>query len=170
MSEKFAQPRIMKPIFEQLSPGLLARSKNLSVLTQLLTDCLPGQVHGHFHVVKLDQHTLFIVTDSPVWATRLRQLAPQLINHLRINRSGQKHHKYMANINLQTLIPAGIRHIQVLTRPGQLITTPCSSPEHHQNYPRQLSPQAGKLLSQSADYINDGKLSESLRKLSRHCR
>ncbi len=148
----------MKSIFEQLDPKLLIKSKNLSVLTHILQEVLPTQSHLHFQVVNINQHTLFVMTDTPVWATKLRQLAPVLIELLH-----KKRHNRAYNINLGQLIPETIRHIQVLTRPGQMVSTPPLRTIQNQ---RNISAQVATWLTQTADYINDAELSQALHRLS----
>jgi len=144
---------------------MLSRAKNLSLITHSLLQILPGSVHPHFQVVKITQQTLFVLTDSPVWATKLRQLAPELIKFLHTERLSS-----IRLTTLNTLIPVSLKHIQVLTRPAQIQPEAGLGCEKKSANQRYISSKSASLLAQTAGFIDDDRLSNVLRLLSRHTR
>lgn len=56
-------------------------------LTQQVTKYLPMAMHDHCWVTALDEGQLTVVTDSPVWASKLRYLSRDLISKLRQEKS-----------------------------------------------------------------------------------
>jgi len=153
----------MKSIFEQLDPAMLGRAKKLVILGHIMQQLLPTQAHAHFHVVNINRDTLFVVATSPVWATKIRQLAPQLLKIIHNQRQANTQ-----NANIRQLVPDTLRHIRVLTRPGQIQATLSAKPAAAHKIHRRLSPEAAALLAQTADYVCDDKLSQSLKRLSKH--
>ncbi len=153
----------MKSIFEQLDPGMLRRVKNLSLITHILRQTMPASMQLHFHVVKISQQTLSVLTDSPVWATKLRQLAPQMIKSLHAERLANTY-----KTQLNTVIPASLKHIQVLTRPAQISAQALTEAEKAPETQRYISKKTASLLTQTASFITDDKLSDVLKRLSRH--
>jgi len=142
---------------------MLSRVKNLSLITHILRQAMPASIHPHFHVVKVSQQTLSVLTDSPVWATKLRQLAPELIKSLHAERLANTY-----KTQLNTIIPASLKHLQLLTRPVQIpAKEPIKTgpPPEKQRY---ISRKTASLLTQTASFINDDKLSDALQRLSRH--
>lgn len=67
-----------KPSLQRLSHELTARKTLLADIQQ----CLPAELAAHCLSAGMRDGTLVVHTDSPVWATRLRYLAPQLISVL----------------------------------------------------------------------------------------
>jgi hypothetical protein len=52
-------------------------------LANQVKDSLPGQVAQHCHVISLDGNSLRIVTDSSLWAAKIRFSEPQLLASIR---------------------------------------------------------------------------------------
>lgn len=52
---------------------------------EVLHSLLPDELAPHCHTVNIISNTIVIETDSAVWATRLRYLAPELIKILQQN-------------------------------------------------------------------------------------
>jgi len=155
----------MKPIFEQLDPNMLSRVKNLSLLTHILQQALPVQAHSHFHVVNINQQTLFVLTDSPIWATKLRQLASDLIKSLQTERLNNAY-----KTQNSTFIPASLKHIKVLTRPAKIQPATADKSNKPIKYQRYISEQAALSLTRTADFIDDDNLSKALHRLATHTR
>ena len=63
-----------KPTLRRIGHELETRSTLLADMRQ----CLPAELAAHCLSAGLRDGTLVVHTDSPVWATRLRYLAPQL--------------------------------------------------------------------------------------------
>jgi hypothetical protein len=132
----------------KIDQSIKKRARELARLTSLLNSELPAECDGHYHVANVRDKTLVIMTDSPVWTTRLRQLGPTILTALQ--NSGRKN----------------LLHIQVFSRPARSPVTrqPCEV----QAKPRQISSESSQLLNQTASYISDTGLRDALRKLARH--
>lgn len=132
----------------RLDSSLRKRADELRRLTSLLRSELPPQCDGHFHVANIRDRTLVIITDSPVWTTRLRQLGPQILTLLQ--NSGRKN----------------LLHIRVSSRPVQ--SPPVKAPQETKTTGRQISPQSCKLINQAASFVDDDGLRTALQNLARH--
>ena len=135
----------MKLFSHQLSPALVSKSHKLEQLTSILTGELPPETSGHYHVAGIDNSTLIIITDSPVWTTRLRQLGPLIIQAL-TNKTGKD-----------------LQHVRIVSRHGSI-----KAPHHADlTINRVLSKKSGEQVAQAAEYIEDQELKEALLKLSK---
>jgi hypothetical protein len=114
----------------------------------MLRSELPPESDGHYHVANIQNRTVVIMTDSPVWTTRLRQLGPRILTIL--HNSGRKN----------------LLHIRVFSRPAQ--SPVAKPPDPVKTKPRQISRQSSRLLNQAASSIGDDGLREALLKLARH--
>lgn len=132
----------------RLDDSLKKRANELGRLTTLLRSELPPESDGHYQVANIRDRTLVILTDSPVWTTKLRQLGPRILTIL--HNSGKKN----------------ILHIRVFTRPEH--SPAARITESAKPKPRQISHQSTELLKQTASYIEDDGLREALKKLVRH--
>lgn len=137
----------MKQLNNVLDPGILAHSRKLEQLTMLLRNALPPECDGHYHAAAIHDNTLVIVTDSPVWTTRLRQLGPQILQILK-NKTPRK-----------------LQHIRVISRHG-----PAVSNHEPPVIKRELSQQSSQHITQTANYIKDKSLKEALLKIAQHGR
>ena len=131
----------------RLDERLKKRAQELNRLTLMLRNELPPEVDGHFSVANIRDRTLVIMSDSPVWATRLRQLGPQIVNILQ--NKGKKN----------------LLHIQVFSRPPS--SPVARQPEPPQRPARILSQQSTELINQTASYIEDENLREAMLKLAK---
>jgi hypothetical protein len=132
----------------RLDDSLKKRALELQHLTSLLRGELPPETDGHYHVANIQDRTLVIMTDSPVWTTRIRQLGPRVLTILQ--NSGRK----------------DLLHIRVFCRPAQ--SAPVEPVKPATSPPRQISQQSRQLLEQTASFIQDEGLSDALQKLARH--
>ena len=135
----------MKTFSQQLNPALISKAHQLEQLTLILNSELPPETCGHYHVTGLDKSTLVIITDSPVWTTRLRQLGPSIIQIV-TDQTG---------IDLQ--------HVRIISRHGS-IKAPYQA---DQTVNRVLSEKSAHQVAQTAEYIKDKELKEALLKLSK---
>lgn len=135
----------MKTFSQQLNPALISKAHRLEQLTLILNSELPPETCGHYHVTGLDNSTLAIITDSPVWTTRLRQLGPSII-------------QIVTNQTTNDL-----QHVQITSRHGS-IKAPYQA---GQTVNRVLSKQSGQQVAQTAEYIKDKELKVALLKLSK---
>ena len=135
----------MDTFSHQLDPKIKQTAQKLEMYTQLLKKALPPECENHFSVANVQQKSIVIVADSPVWTTRLRQLG-QLILETMKTQSREDFH-----------------HVKIITRHGPIADIHDPKPVK-----RQLSPTAGNIIEQTASYLEDEQLSNALLKLSRH--
>lgn len=67
---------------QSLTAGVLEHSRLLSRLNHWLESHLPEPLNRHSQAVNVRDQTLILGASSPVWASRLRYLAPQLMPRL----------------------------------------------------------------------------------------
>ena len=147
----------MKPINEQFKPEFLVQAKKLDYFTQLLHGILPVECRGHVAVANVRNQNLMLITDSPVWTTRLRQLSPQILQFIQKNTADNSNNKEQ------------IHHVQISTRyhaanPDQQQAKKKDKPSLH------ISEKTASMLSQSADSIQHQQLKAALLRIARHGR
>lgn len=135
----------MKLFSQQLNPALISKSHHLDRLTSILNSELPPETSGHYHVGNIDNSTLVIITDSPVWTTRLRQLGPLIIQTLS-NNTDRK-----------------LQHVRIVSRHGSIKAPYVAK----QIINRVLSEKSAQQVAQASEYIKDEELKEALLKLSK---
>lgn len=128
-----------------LDSGLKAQARKLEKLTLTLKQHLPPECDGHYYVTNIHENTVVIITDSPVWTTRLRQLGPLILQSL----SGHSAHP--------------LHHVRISSRLGPVIERPTVT-----KVQRSLSRRSSDQIAQTASYIGDSKLKNALLKISRH--
>ena len=141
----------MKTLCSQLDPALLARSRRYEKLTLLLRQHLPPECDNHYAVTGIQQQELIIMADSPVWATRLRQLAPEIIALVR---------QHIAQI----------QHVQIKSRFATAPPAPTKNAVKTVTSKHQLSQRASRQIASAASCISDEALKNALLKLARHQR
>ena len=145
----------MKPINEQINPNILIQAKKLTQFMQLLQNILPIECRTHVQVANIRNQNLMLITDSPVWTTRLRQLSPQILQYIQENTSSHRKSEM-------------IHHIQISTRYHSTTgNAETSAPEKNLHKP-EISEKTAKLLSQSADSISHQQLKKALLKIASH--
>lgn len=154
----------MKRLNEQFDPNFVLQANKLSKINRLLHGVLPVECRNHVEVANIRQKNLVLLTDSPVWATRLRQLAPRILNYIQENQS-----RFDACINASASDKSQIiHHIKVSTRYHANNTgKPYSPSRKHRSRPR-ISKKTAELLHQSANSIQDQKLKTALLKIASH--
>lgn len=145
---------IMKPVGAQINPKLVKQAKILAQYTQLLRNVLPIECHNHVEVANIRQQILMLITDSPVWTTRLRQLSPMILQYFNENRTAET----------ATLI----HHIQISTRYQKKNTPEKASATASRRQKPVISSKSAGLLAQSAEIIEHKELKDSLLKLASH--
>lgn len=144
----------MKPINEQINPNFLIQAKKLSQFMQLLHNILPIECRNHVQVANIRNQNLMLITDSPVWTTRLRQLSPQILQYIQENAPSSENKQI-------------IHHIQISTRYHS--TNNSSQTESRKNVQQpKISEKTANLLSQSANSISHKQLKKSLLKIASH--
>lgn len=77
-----------RPVSKLLSAGgshlnlLILRAERLNGLTETLWDRAGPPLNGHFQVANAEKGVLTLQADSSAWSSRLRFLAPSLLEHL----------------------------------------------------------------------------------------
>lgn len=135
----------MKLLSHQLNPNLVSTAHQLDQLTSVLRGELPSETEGHYHVAGIKDNTLVIITDSPLWNTKLRQLGPAIIQTLSDNKIGKT-----------------LQHVRVISRHGPIKALKQTS----QTVNRVLSEGSGQQVAQAAKYIKNDDLRKALLKLS----
>lgn len=153
----------MKLINEQINPKFVIQARKLRQFTQLLRNILPAECRNHVEVANIRQQILMLITDSPVWTTRLRQLSPQILQYIRENSS--KFDPASTDSSSKAQI---IHHIQISTRYHKNNANEQQSPSKKQQHTPQISKKTAELISQSANSINDLKLKKALLKIASH--
>lgn len=147
----------MKPINEQINPKFVIQAQKLSHFKRLLHDILPAECHGHVEVANIRDQNLMLITDSPVWTTRLRQLSPQILQFIRENTPNGDDYKEQI-----------IHHIQIRTRYSASEPNERHSAEQKHRPLLRISETTANLLSQSADSIEHQQLKAALLRIARH--
>jgi len=145
----------MKPINEQFKPEFLIQAKKLAHFTKLLHSILPVECHAHVAVANVRNQNLMLITDSPVWTTRLRQLSPQILQFIRQNTPN--------NINNKEQI----HHVQISTR-YQASNTDQRQTANNSKPRLKISEKTATMLSKSADSIQHKQLKAALLRIARH--
>jgi len=145
----------MKTINDQINPDFLIQAKKLSQFTQLLHNILPIECRNHVQVANVRNQNLMLITDSPVWTTRLRQLNPQILQYIQENTPSDG----------KTQI---IHHIQISTRYHSTDNSAHKSSTEKNLHKPQISDKTAELLSQSANSINHQQLKQALLKIASH--
>ena len=158
----------MKTLNEQINPKFINQAKKLARYTALLRKILPAECLSHVKVANIRDQNLMLITDSPVWTTRLRQLSPQILRSL---------HDNPVNDELSSDNFPIIHHVQISTRyqasghassgfSGNLDIE--NSPQKKSRHAPQISSKTAELLSQSANSIDDLQLKKALLRVASH--
>ena len=154
----------MKPFSEQIDPRFMIQAKKLAQYSRLLQQILPIECRNHVEVANIRNQNLMLITDSPVWTTRLRQLCPQILQFIQENSINTDSSNQKKQI---------IHHVQISTRynPANARQTSVHqqqvSSKKTNRRPR-LSEKTAELLSQSADSISHQPLKTALLRVARH--
>lgn len=129
--------------------GLLDRASYLNELTYYLRTILPETVAPHCQVanIKMDRNSmnLVLITDSPVWSTKIRFHIPVILAHM-------KKHRELQQLN----------SIRIKTRPREYRI------EEEQIRVIHMSDESAHLIAQAARSTQDKTLKAALKRLSRH--
>ena len=140
----------MKTINEQINPKFVNQAKKLTQITQMLHNILPIECRNHVQVANIRQQILMLITDSPVWTTRLRQLSPQILQYIRDNSSKFDACFNDADNNRNQII----HHIQISTRYHTTNANEKQSSTKKNQHKPEISNKTAELLSQSANTSN----------------
>ncbi len=149
----------MKTINEQINPKFVIQAKKLAKFTHLLHNILPAECRNHVEVANIRNRNLMLITDSPVWTTRLRQLSPQILQYIQKNSS---------DIDTRDGNNQVIHHVQILTRYSAAGNAESHASKVAKKPVPRISEKTAKLLSQSANSIDSEKLKTALLKIAKH--
>ncbi len=147
----------MKSINEQISAKFIIQAKKLAYYTKLLRNILPVECHNHVEVANIRDQNLMLITDSPVWTTRLRQLSPQVLQFIRENTAAD-------NTDRRQII----HHVQISTRYHSINGSEQQTLNKKNRHKPQISEKTAALLSQSANSIDHPQLKSALLKVASH--
>jgi hypothetical protein len=119
-------------------------------LDAVIQAAMPDELRAHWRIGRLTAGTLTLFADSPVWAARLRYLAPVLIERL----AGRPGAAAVRAIRVRVLMP-GALYIVTGARSVRCAGTALSRP-------------VSDYLRQAADSCGDARLRMVLLNLSRH--
>jgi len=143
----------MKRLNEQISSRFSNQAKKLDQYTRILQKVLPIECREHVQVANIRQQNLILITDSPVWTTRLRQLSPTILQLIRENSAGDEQI---------------IHHVQISTRYHNNATDEqWQHAEKSRPIPK-ISEKTAELLSQSANSIDHQQLKDALLRVASH--
>ncbi len=156
----------MKRINEQINPVFLQQTQKLAQFTKIIRAVLPAECLNHVKVANIRNQTLMLVTDSPVWTTRLRQLSPQILQFVQKNIPVSVSEDTSENMpeNQNTDI---IHHLRISTR-YQTANRDVGLQKKKSRGKLQISQKTAELLSQSADSFDNDQLKTALSKLAAH--
>lgn len=122
-------------------------------LQSLWVKHVPGPLAEHVRPVRYAQGVLSLRTDSPVWASRLRQFEPQLIGQLRSE-------EYLR----------GLRALRLRVDPSGTALPPPTpgATRRRRAVPARPSKQAAAAIRSTAEAIADPELRAALQKLAKH--
>ncbi|VAW58117.1 hypothetical protein MNBD_GAMMA11-3068 [hydrothermal vent metagenome] len=132
----------MNNISDKLGQYIKKKALELKQLNQAIKVSLPPDCHEHVDVVGIRGNQLIILTDSPVWRTRLRMMSQTMLEALH-QHTGLK----LNRVNIR------------MAPPQRVIEKP--SPPH-----RVLSQQSSDIITQTARCIPDPDLQQALLKLA----
>jgi hypothetical protein len=168
----------MKPINEQINPNFVIQAKKLARYTQLLRNILPIECHNHVQVANIRNHSLMLMTDSPVWTTRLRQLSPQILQFIRENTqdvdqraSTKKDNELIHHVQISTRYHTAASNTaenKITPANGETLSIAGDKPAGTSRAKLEISDNTAELLTQSADSIEHPQLKAALLKIASH--
>ena len=133
----------MENISDKLQLRILRKAHELQKIGQAIKVSLPLDCHSHLDVVGIRENELILLTDSPVWQTRLRMFS-------------------------QTILEALHQHAGItLTRIKIRLAPPTRAIEPYTPPKRTLSNESALVIDQTANCISDPALREAMLRLSK---
>lgn len=125
---------------------VLAKARQLAEIHQLLLQAVESELAPHVRVADIHQTTLIVHANTAAWGMRLRFETSSILAQLR-----------------QQISSAFIRELQVKIRPWHILS--------QRNYWAKpvLSASSAAILADTASYITDEKLKNSLLRLAAKC-
>lgn len=137
----------MEPLSQLINRDLSSKARQLARLTEILRASLPKNCQPHIAVAGIRDQQLVLISDSPVWVSRLRMYTRNMLEML------AEH--------------SDLRVTQIRIRQSpQRIAAKKPRPRKH----RHLQPNTSEMIAQTAESIEDPELQQALYKLSRNTR
>lgn len=138
----------MRALHGAIPAHILQRVRLLRTLDEALRDCLPAECGVHCRATGLEDGTLYLIADSPVWRARLHFCSSRIISHFsRLGKFSVTRVKIRVGHGLE---PPAIDRVQ-----GPARTLPAPS---------------ARAFRALADATGDPELQRALRRLARHGR
>lgn len=135
----------MESVSRHLNQALTGKARQLAELTRILRACLPQNCQPHVAVAGIRDNQLILVSDSPVWVSRLRMYTRDMLAMLEQHST------------------ARVSQIRIRQSPPGMLSKPEKAAK-----PRYLSPSSSTLIEQTARSIDDTDLQDALLRLARH--
>jgi hypothetical protein len=135
----------MESFSSLINRDLSTKAQELANLTRILRACLPQNCQQHVSVAGMRDQQLILITDSPVWVSRLRMYTQHMLEML-----SQHSHVRVSQIRIKQSPPR----------------MPKKKPEPKKL--RRLSDNTSTMIAQTAESIADPELQQALYKLSRN--
>ena len=132
----------MKSISNLLKSKLVKKARELDKLGQLVHACVPENCRQHIKVAGIKENSLVLITDTPVWSSRIRLYTNDILTML-------KQHQL-----------ANVEAIKIRLSPAGSI-----EPEKVAKK-RFLDEDSSRLIQQTAESIDDPALKQALHKLA----
>lgn len=133
----------MKRLSKLINPELTRKTQVLAQIDKLIKTALPIAAHPHIHVANIYDQEVTLVSDTPVWSTRLRLYTQEMLYML------AQHTEY------------GITNIRIRLHKSHHIQLPIQTTRPV------LSRASAELIRQTADCISDPDLKLALQQLAR---
>lgn len=133
----------MDNLSEKLQQRILRKALELQRMGQAIKASLPLDCHAHLNVVGIRENQLILLTDSPVWQTRLRMFSQTILEAL---------HQHTG---------ITLTRVKIKLAPAQRIIEPDTPPK------RTLSEDSAKMIKQTASCISDPALRQAMLRLSK---
>ncbi len=134
----------MESMSQFIKPEILKKARLLDKLTRLIRACLPVDCQQHISVSAIRDNQLILLSDSPVWASKIRLYSQNMIQmleentHIRINKVRIKQYQ-----------------------PKRVIEKPAPKPRHLDN-------STANMIKQTANSISDADLQQALNHLAKN--
>lgn len=135
----------MKSIAHLINNSLQLKAAELVRLDQIITSALPTGCLNHVNVAGIRDNQLILITDSPVWASKLRLYRQSLIQMI------EEH--------------GDIKISNILIKQSKIEAIKLKQPTAK---PRHLNRQSSRVIAQTADAISDPALKQALYHLAKN--
>ncbi|WP_164513454.1 DUF721 domain-containing protein [Thiosocius teredinicola] len=132
-----------KPTLRFLEREISAQKTLLAQVRQ----CLPVDLANHCLAAQFREQRLVLHTDSPVWATRLRYLAPEIASLLRL------HYPNLQSVSIKMLIP----QIRRSKKPRRAVRSDVAAEIIHETAAETKQPQLREALKRLGDALKRSK-------------